>query len=53
MPLACCRPAEEIFAFATDCANHVVEAYLPIIARHKNQSYTVKEKEWQQIRRGK
>ncbi|GAB4824043.1 hypothetical protein N2152v2_011089 [Parachlorella kessleri] len=47
------RDPEKIFAFATDCANHVVEAYLPIIARHKEQPYSVKEKEWQQIRRGK
>lgn len=51
--LPCCRDPEKIFAFATDCANHVVEAYLPIIARHKEQPYSVKEKEWQQIRRGK
>jgi coproporphyrinogen III oxidase len=49
----CCRDPEKLFAFATDCANHVVEAYLPIIKKHKDQPYTVKEKEWQQIRRGK
>eukprot|EP00887_Chlorella_sp_A99_P004762 scaffold4.g4762.t1 len=47
------RDPEEIFAFATDAANHVAEAYVPVVKRHINDHYTDKQKEWQQIRRGR
>ena len=47
------RDKEEIFAFATDAANHIVEAYVPIVKKHKTDPYSPRQKEWQQIRRGR
>jgi hypothetical protein len=44
---------EDIFAFSTDAANHIVESYVPIIEKHKNDPYSPRQKEWQQIRRGR
>ena len=44
---------EEIFKFATDTANHIVEAYVPIVKKHKTDPYSPRQKEWQQIRRGR
>ena len=40
-------------AFSKDCLNSVVDAYVPIIKKHKDDEYTPAEKEWQQIRRGR
>lgn len=48
-----CSDKEDIFKFATDAANHIVEAYVPIIKKHKNDPYSPRQKEWQQIRRGR
>lgn len=31
----------------------VVKSYVPIIAKHKQDSFTPEEKEWQQLRRGR
>ena len=47
------RPADEIFAFSKDCANAVVESYVPLVARHKDDAFTSEEKDWQQLRRGR
>jgi coproporphyrinogen III oxidase len=47
------RPADEILAFSTDAVNHVVEAYVPIVKRHKDDAFTEQEKRWQQLRRGR
>ncbi|KAF6004200.1 hypothetical protein F1559_003611 [Cyanidiococcus yangmingshanensis] len=47
------RPAEEIFNFSTDMANHVVDAYVPIVERRKHTPYTDEQKRWQQLRRGR
>jgi len=47
------RPADELFAFSKDCMNSVVESYLPIIARRKDQEYGEQQKAWQQMRRGR
>lgn len=47
------RDPEALFAFAKDALNHVVEAYVPIIKKHKDDAYTAEQKQWQQIRRGK
>ena len=46
------RPQEELLAFATDMAGAVVPAYVPLVAKHKDDEYTETEKEWQQ-RRGR
>ena len=47
------RPAEELFAFSKDCMNSVVESYLPIVARRKDEKYTDNQRSWQQVRRGR
>mmetsp|Transcript_10172 Transcript_10172/g.25358 ORF Transcript_10172/g.25358 Transcript_10172/m.25358 type:complete len:366 (-) Transcript_10172:793-1890(-) len=47
------RPAEEIIKFSEDALNHVVEAYCPIIKKHKNDPFTPEQKQWQQVRRGR
>jgi coproporphyrinogen III oxidase len=47
------RDPELLFQFAKDAVNSVVPAYGPIIEAHKDDEYTQREKEWQQIRRGR
>ena len=44
---------QEIMNFSMDSGNAFLEAYLPIVEKHKNESYTPKEKVWQEIRRGR
>lgn len=41
------------YAFARDAVNAVVEAYGPIVSRHQHDAFTVSEKEWQLLRRGR
>jgi coproporphyrinogen III oxidase len=41
------------FNFAKDCGNAFIEAYLPIVERRKNLSFTDQHKRWQEIRRGR
>lgn len=48
-----CSDKDKIFAFSTDCAQNIVESYVPIIKKHKNDPYSPRQKEWQQIRRGR
>jgi len=44
---------EECFGFVTDCAESFLESYLPILNRRKDLEYSDKQKQWQQIRRGR
>ncbi|KAK9143698.1 hypothetical protein Syun_013098 [Stephania yunnanensis] len=44
---------EMLLGFATECANSVVPAYIPIIERRKDTPFTEKHKAWQQLRRGR
>ncbi|XP_061594322.1 oxygen-dependent coproporphyrinogen-III oxidase, mitochondrial isoform X2 [Cololabis saira] len=44
---------EEVFSFVKSCAQTVVPCYLPIVYRHLKDSFTDKEKDWQQVRRGR
>ena len=44
---------EILHSFVMECASNWSKAYIPLIRRHCNQSYTSKEKECQQIRRGR
>ena len=44
---------QECFEFVNDCAHRFLDAYLPILERRKDLAYTVQQKEWQQIRRGR
>ncbi|CAH1412635.1 unnamed protein product [Lactuca virosa] len=44
---------EMLLSFATECANSVVDAYIPIIERRKDLPFTDQNKAWQQLRRGR
>lgn len=44
---------EEHIAFSKDCLAAVLEAYPPIVAKHKDEEYTQQQKEWQLMRRGR
>jgi len=47
------RDPEKIFEFCKDAANNVVNAYAPIIIKHKDDKFSEQEKQWQQLRRGR
>ncbi|KAH9608770.1 hypothetical protein KSS87_015476 [Heliosperma pusillum] len=44
---------EMLLSFATECANSVIPAYVPIIERRKDTPFTDSHKAWQQLRRGR
>ncbi|XP_065874285.1 coproporphyrinogen-III oxidase 1, chloroplastic-like [Euphorbia lathyris] len=44
---------EMLLSFATECANSVVPAYIPIIEKRKDMPFTERHKAWQQLRRGR
>lgn len=45
--------AENTFAFVQDCLRGFLPSYLPIVERRKDMPFSEKEKEWQQVRRGR
>ncbi|MCO5588816.1 hypothetical protein L7F22_042776 [Adiantum nelumboides] len=47
------RDPDEIFAFATECTNSVIPAYIPLINKRKDTPFNPEHKAWQQIRRGR
>ena len=47
------RDPETLFSFAMDCLSTIGPTYVPIVMSHKDDTYTEKEKEWQQMRRGR
>ncbi|KAF5842488.1 Coproporphyrinogen III oxidase [Dunaliella salina] len=47
------KSPEENLEFSKDCLDHVVEAYCPIVKKHMRDLYTLQEKQWQQVRRGR
>ena len=47
------RDPETIFAFSKECLDSVVPAYVPLVAKHKDDEFTQAQKEWQQMRRGR
>jgi coproporphyrinogen III oxidase len=47
------KDQENTFAFVQSCLKAFLPSYLPIIMKRKDMPYTEKEKEWQQIRRGR
>jgi len=47
------RDADQIYEFSRDCVQNVVPSYVPLVEKHKDDPFTEKEKEWQQIRRGR
>ncbi|KAM3935716.1 oxygen-dependent coproporphyrinogen-III oxidase, mitochondrial [Leptodactylus fuscus] len=44
---------DDLFQFVRSCAKAVVPCYVPIVNKHKNDSFTPEEKVWQQLRRGR
>lgn len=53
-----CRPTEvfslaQWYHFVSGVGNQFLEAYLPIVEKRKNQSYTPDQRNWQEIRRGR
>jgi coproporphyrinogen III oxidase len=47
------KDQEHTFAFVQSCLKSFLPTYIPIIMRRKDMPYSAKEKEWQQIRRGR
>jgi coproporphyrinogen III oxidase len=47
------KDAENLFTFVQSCLNSFGESYYPILKARKDMRFTEKEKEWQQIRRGR
>ena len=47
------RDAEKLLLFQQANGNAFVNAYLPIVKKRKHQSYGEREKDWQEIRRGR
>ena len=47
------KDPDVLFDFAKDCLATVVPAYVPIVAKRCNSDFTDKQKEWQQMRRGR
>lgn len=46
-------PAQKCLEMAESCFDAMLPAYVPLVAKHKDQAYTPEEREWQQIRRGR
>jgi coproporphyrinogen III oxidase len=44
---------QDRFDFVTEIGNSFLESYIPIVQRRRNLSYTQKQKDWQEIRRGR
>ncbi|HEX4887330.1 MAG TPA: oxygen-dependent coproporphyrinogen oxidase [Luteibaculaceae bacterium] len=46
-------PLNEQFSFVRDVGKAFLPAYLPIAEKHRNESFSEQEKQWQLIRRGR
>ncbi|XP_058821702.1 oxygen-dependent coproporphyrinogen-III oxidase [Topomyia yanbarensis] len=44
---------ESAFEFVSSCAHSVIPSYLPLVRKHKNESYGDRERQWQLLRRGR
>jgi coproporphyrinogen III oxidase len=44
---------EALFAFARDCGDAFLEAYLPIVRRRRDERYTEEQRAFQEFRRGR
>ncbi|KAL8829497.1 MAG: hypothetical protein Q9170_006144 [Blastenia crenularia] len=47
------KDQEQLFSFVTDCLASFLPGYLPIITKRKDMTFGEKEKQWQQLRRGR
>jgi coproporphyrinogen III oxidase len=52
-PLTSERTPSELFQFVKECGLVISKQYIPIVLARKDMQFTEKEKEWQQIRRGR
>ncbi len=53
-----CKATEEMkmqdwYSFVTEVGNSFLEAYIPIVLKRKDLTYSAKQREWQEIRRGR
>ena len=44
---------EDWYQFVTEVGDSFLEAYVPIVQKRKDLSYTQKQRDWQEIRRGR
>lgn len=44
---------EDWYNFITEVGNSFLEAYIPIVLKRKELSYTQKQRDWQEVRRGR
>ena len=47
------KDQEELFSFVKNCLEAFLPSYVPIITKRKGMPFTEREKEWQQVRRGR
>ncbi|KAF2718566.1 coproporphyrinogen iii oxidase-like protein [Polychaeton citri CBS 116435] len=47
------KDQESLFGFIQTCLDAFLPSYLPILQRRKDMPYTEREKQWQQLRRGR
>ncbi len=47
------RSIDDWYAFVTEVGNSFVEAYVPILEKRKDLSFTKEHRDWQEIRRGR
>ncbi|KAK5718249.1 Ribulose bisphosphate carboxylase large chain [Elasticomyces elasticus] len=47
------KDQESLFSFVQTCLGAFLPSYLPIIEKRKDMPFTEKEKQWQQLRRGR
>lgn len=47
------RDPNQIFEFCKDALDNVINSYGPIVEKHKDDDFTQKQKDWQQMRRGR
>jgi coproporphyrinogen III oxidase len=45
--------AERVFSFVRDLGQHLMDAYLAIVARRRDEPWGQREREWQLLRRGR
>ena len=47
------RSLEDIYSFVTHVGDSFLEAYVPIVEKRKTMDYSPKQRDWQEIRRGR
>lgn len=47
------KSKEELYKFTKSVGHAFIDAYIPIVERHKHETFTDHQKEWQEIRRGR